>query len=308
MLKMSDDLTISVIIPHLNQATALETCLDSLKAQTLGAELFEILVVDNGSTVPPTDIIGRYRNARMLYEFKPGPGPARNAGTRAAKGEILAFIDADCRAHPDWLRSIAQALQADQGGIALGGDVRIWRDGDKSLTAIAAYESIFAYRFKLYIERHGFAGTGNLAIRRTDFDVVGSFGGIEIAEDMDWGQRACSAGVQFRYTPDMIVFHPARDSLRELYAKWDRHILHYRNMAEGKRGWKLRWAARALLVLSSPAADIVTVFRSDRVDGFSARIKAFAVLCAIRFHRAMAMLSLLASNRSIDWNRSTGVG
>lgn len=305
---MSDELTITVIIPHLNQVAALETCLDSLKAQTLGAELFEILVIDNGSIAPPTHIVGRYPNAKMLYELKPGPGPARNAGAHAARGKILAFIDADCRAHPNWLLSIVRALQIDQERIALGGDVRIWRDGDKNLTAIAAYESIFAYRFKLYIERHGFAGTGNLAIRRTDFDVVGPFGGIEIAEDMDWGQRACSAGVQFRYTPNMIVFHPARDSLRELYAKWDRHILHYRNMAEGKRGWKLRWAARALLVLSSPAADIVTVFRSDRVDGFLARIKAFAVLCAVRFHRAIAMLSLLASNRSIDWNRSTRAG
>ena len=302
---MPTDPMISVIIPHLNQGNALEACLSSLTAQNVDAALFEIIVVDNGSTVSPQNIVNRHPRARVLHESMPGPGPARNAGARSAKGTILAFIDADCRAHPDWLRTIVLAFQADQERIALGGDVRIWRDGDKALSAVAAYESIFAYRFKLYIEKQGFAGTGNLAVRRTDFDAVGPFGGIEIAEDMEWGQRARMAGLQFRYLPDMIVFHPARGSLHELYAKWDRQILHYRNMAEGKPGWKVRWTAKALLILGSPVADIATILRSDRIHGRSTRIKAFAVLCAVRFHRTMTMLSLLTASKSINWNRGS---
>ncbi len=302
---MSTKLAISVIIPHLNQTADLDACLASLEAQSLDPNLFELVVVDNGSAVSLQDIVGRHPRARILYETDPGPGPARNTGAREAKGEILAFIDADCRAHPDWLHSIVQALQVDGEKIALGGDVRIWRNGHQNLSAIAAYESIFAYRFKLYIEKQGFAGTGNLAIRRADFHAVGPFGGIEIAEDMDWGRRACSAGILFRYIPDMIVFHPARGSLRELYAKWDRQILHYRNMAKGKRGWKVRWTARALLMLGSPVVDIATVLHSDRVRGFSTRIKAFAVLCAIRFHRATTMLSLLAGDKPMVWNRNS---
>ncbi len=298
---------ISVIIPHLNQPEGLEACLRSLDAQTLDRDLFEVIVVDNGSAVAPSEVIAPHRGTRLLQEARPGPGPARNVGAAASTGEVLAFIDADCRAHPDWLRTAAQTLGSSPRGTILGGDVRIWRDGNEKLTAIQAYESVFAYRFKLYIERRGFSGTGNLAMLRSDFDTIGPFAGIEVAEDVEWGKRACAAGFKFCYVPDMIVFHPARNSLQELYDKWDRHIRHDRNMSAGEPAWKLRWTGRALLLLGSPIVDAVTVFRSDRIQGIIARCKATAVLCAIRAHRAITMLGLLRTSKSIVWNRESGV-
>src|SRR3569833_614821 len=97
---------ISIIVPHLNQADALEACLRSLDAQTLSRDLFEVIVVDNGSARLPADIVARHPGVRLLHEPEPGPGPARYAGAAVAKGEMLAFIDADCRAHPDWLNSV----------------------------------------------------------------------------------------------------------------------------------------------------------------------------------------------------------
>lgn len=298
---------ISVIIPHLNQPEMLDACLASLGAQSLERKTFEVLVVDNGSTVPPEAVVARYAGVRLLSEPQPGPGPARNRGVGEAAGEILAFIDADCRAHPDWLQNALQALRAAPDKTILGGDVRIWHDEARGTTAIAAYEGVFAYRFKLYIEQHGFSGTGNLVVRRADFDAVGPFAGIQLAEDMDWGQRACQAGFRFRYVPEMIVYHPARGSLRELYVKWDRQIQHYLVMAQGKPGWKLRWIARALAVLGSPAIDFVKVLNSDRIEGVSSRVKAIAVLVAIRVHRASTMLSLMRERGGVVWNREAGV-
>ena len=103
----------------------------------------------------------------------------------------------------------------------------------------------------------------------------------------------------------MIVYHPARSSLQELYLKWDRQIQHYFNMAEKKPGWRWRWATRALLVLASPIIDVFTVLRSDRIRGVSARLRGGAVLCAIRIHRAARMLTLLSETKSIAWNRET---
>src|SRR5258708_565580 len=185
---------ISVIIPHLNQPDGLEACLRSLEAQSLDRSLFEIVVVDNGSAVAPHEVVARYPSARLLRESQPGPGPARNTGTRSATGDVFAFIDADCRAHPDWLRTALQVLHSLPSRTILGGDVRIWRNKDGEFTAIEAYESVFAYRFKLYIEQHGFSGTGNLVMFREDFETIGPFAGIDVAEDMEWGQRACSAG------------------------------------------------------------------------------------------------------------------
>jgi glycosyltransferase involved in cell wall biosynthesis len=298
-----NNVMVSVIIPHLNQPNELEACLRSLAAQTLPREQFEVIVVDNGSASPPTEIVARLPGARLLFEGRPGPGPARNAGAAAVTSEILAFIDADCRADPNWLTSIVRILQSSLARTIVGGDVRIWNAESGALDAIAAYETVFAYRFKLYIERHGYSGTGNLAMFRRDFEAVGPFAGIEVAEDMAWGRAACAAGFKFKYAPEMIVYHPARRSLRELYAKWDRQLAHYRNMAEGNRGWRLRWLAQALLVLVSPIVSTVTVLTSDRIHGFSNRVKAIVVLCAVRIHRALTMLAMLRTRRDVIWNR-----
>lgn len=294
---------ISVVVPHLNQPGALKTCLASLDAQSIPRDWFEIVVVDNGSVTLPTDVVAQYPGVRLLCEARPGPGPARNTGVAAGSGEVLAFIDADCRAHPDWLSSVWRSLHSLPPGTVLGGDVRIWRDAKPHLDAIAAYESVFAYRFKLYIERDGYCGTGNMAMFRRDFYSVGPFAGIDVAEDMEWGQRAQRAGLRFRYIPEMIVFHPARNSLRELYVKWDRQLLHYRNMADGKPAWRLRWIAQTLLVLASPAPGIITILASDRLSGIGTRTKAIAVMCAVRMHRAITMLSLLRNRRAVTWNR-----
>ena len=109
---MQSNKLISIIIPHLNQPTALEVCLGSLERQTLERSEFEVIVVDNGSSGGLEWVVARYPNIRLLQELKPGPGLARNRGIEAASGECLAFIDADCRAHPDWLRNAVRSLQS----------------------------------------------------------------------------------------------------------------------------------------------------------------------------------------------------
>jgi hypothetical protein len=101
----------------------------------------------------------------------------------------------------------------------------------------------------------------------------------------------------------MIIFHPARRSLQELCVKWDRHTQHSLNMARGKRGWKIRWIARALAVLASPVVDSMKALGSDRIQGVSTRLKAISVLFAIRAYRARKMLALLSASEAVEWNR-----
>ena len=303
----SNPLAISVVIPHLNQADSLEKCLDSLARQTLDPARFEIIVVDNGSASPPSEVVERHPRTRLLRELTPGPGPARNLGVRSAAGEMIAFIDADCRADPEWLSVVLRALNSHPPGTILGGDVRIWREENTGMTALEAYESVFAYLQKRYIEQHGFSGTGNLAMRRTDFDKVGSFAGIQFAEDIQWGQRARAAGCTFLYVPDMIIFHPARKTMRELFVKWDRHLQHYVNEARTRPGWRLRWFARSAAVLISPLVDCAKVFTSRRIHGMSARLKALLVLVVIRSYRAWRMVTLLGKRGGVTWNRETSL-
>src|SRR5438067_13812182 len=116
--------TVSVIVPHLNQPEALAACLASLDAQALDGGRFEILVVDNGSTSSPLPIIQRHARARLLEETEPGPGLARNRGVREATGDVLAFIDADCRAHPDGLRNGLNGLREASPDTGPGGGGR----------------------------------------------------------------------------------------------------------------------------------------------------------------------------------------
>lgn len=133
-----NDPEVSVVVPHLNQHGYLETCLASLDKQTLSAAAFEVLVVDNGSALRPGNVVARHPRARLLIEATAGPGPARNTGVAEAVGEIVAFIDADCRADTDWLRIAIDRLRAAPANSILGGDVRIWHEPHQSLTAIAA--------------------------------------------------------------------------------------------------------------------------------------------------------------------------
>src|SRR5262249_2909854 len=89
--------------------------------------------------------------------------------------------------------------------------------------------------------------------------------------------------------------------------KWDRHIQHDLNHARKDRAWAVAWVLRAFAVLVSPAADFVKVLRSERIYGASVRVKALAVLIAVRAYRAWKMIAVLASGEGVIWNRTEAV-
>lgn len=268
----------------------------------------EIIVVDNGSKRTPAEICSEFEGVTLLSERRPGPGPARNLGAAHARGEILAFIDADCTAHPDWLSEIETCFAENSEIGIIGGDVRIACRDPRRLTLLEAYESVFAFRMREYIAKQGFTGTGNLAVRSAVLAQVGPFGGIEIAEDRDWGQRASKLGIRTHYRPKMIVYHPARKSLAEIAQKWDRHVAHDFNRAKAKAGWWPRWVLRSFAVALSPAAELVRIGSSDRLQGGRARLLAFWGVVLVRLYRCRVMLDLAfggdASRLSGKWNRA----
>jgi len=236
----------------------------------------------------------------------PGPGLARNTGVAAASSEILLFIDADCRAHPQWVRSAIKTLTAPNAPGVVGGDVQIDLVDPARLTALEGYESVFAYRQSLYITREGFSGTGNLAMMRRIFDAVGPFGGIGIAEDRDWGQRARQLGHITRYVPEMIVYHPARKSFDELAEKWRRHVAHDLAKHRSTGGTALGWRLRALAMIASIIPHGLSVLRSPRLSGFGNRLSAIGLLARIRWFRCAEMLrqaSATGDGAASGWNR-----
>jgi len=296
---------ISVIVPHLNDPRGLVRLLESLTAQRASGIPFEIIVSDNGSNLPLPEAVEFHPQVTVVHEPHPGPGPARNRGVSIAQGRILAFIDADCIADRDWIQTISDHFQKPAVAPVIGGDVRI-RPRGPLLESIEAYESIFGYRFELYIRRDGYAGTGNLAMRREVFDTVGPFGGIHIAEDRDWGQRATRAGFPPAYVPEMIIYTEARENFSELARKWDRQIAHDFADVRGVKG-RLRWLLRSLALAASPIAEIPRVLNSPRIRGSRTRMLASGVLFRIRIHRSRRMLQLLLGGRpeemALGWQK-----
>jgi glycosyltransferase involved in cell wall biosynthesis len=293
----------SIIIPHLNQPDALIRCLTSLEHQDFDGGAVEIIVVDNGSRQPLGDSARQFPNVRFLEQSEPGPGLARNVGVAAAKTDRLLFIDADCRAHPLWVRSAVAALNTSE---IIGGDVQIDIVDPARLTALESYESVFAYRQSLYIMREGFSGTGNLAMTRRMFDAVGPFGGIGIAEDRDWGQRARGLGHITRYAPEMIVYHPARKNFDELAGKWRRHVAHDLAKHRSSGGSALGWQLRSVAMIVSIVPHGFSLLRSPRLSGFSNRIRGIGLLAQIRIFRCTEMLRQARASgngAASSWNR-----
>lgn len=89
---------LSIVIPHYNIPTELlKQCIDSIIAQGIPAEDHEVIVVDDGSAVPPTWICDTYKghNVRLFVNDHGGPGAARNRGIEEARGKYIQFVDAD---------------------------------------------------------------------------------------------------------------------------------------------------------------------------------------------------------------------
>ncbi len=298
---------VSVIIPHLNTPDALARCLTSVAGQALDRGEAEILVVDNGSTAPMADVRAAFPGVRWLSEPRPGPGLARNRGIAAARGTALAFIDADCRADAGWLQTAVAAIEADPDRALVGGDIRIDVGDPARLTGIEAYEAVFGFRQRLYIEQKQFSVTANLAMAPAVAAAVGPFGGIELAEDLDWGQRAHRLGYATRYLPAMRVWHPARPDFAALARKWQRHIRHdwAAHLAAGHPGW--RWRARALALLLSVPVEAIKLFTSDRLRGLGNRWRGVGTLARIRAFRAREMRRVMTApvDAGAVWNRAS---
>lgn len=103
---------LSVIIPTRNRAELLQLALLSLQSQTLPADQFEALVIDNGSTDHTKQVVEsaqlRLVNIRYFFEPEPGLHVGRHRGLNEALGDVLVYADDDIQATPTWLEAIAE--------------------------------------------------------------------------------------------------------------------------------------------------------------------------------------------------------
>jgi glycosyltransferase involved in cell wall biosynthesis len=266
---------ISVIIPHYNDLANLERCLMFLSAQTLPEGQFEVIVADNNSRCGIEEVrrvCGDF--VRVVPAPIPGAGPARNVAVEASRGRYLAFTDEDCKPAPNWLERGLEALSTSE---MVGGRVEVEYEDLACPTAVEAFERVFAFNVRRYVEKLGFGVTANMFVPRGVFDRVGGFR-PEGPDDLEWGQRATAAGYRWRYRPEVVVAHPARRDWAELTQKW-RRLTQMASVAMlEKPNGRVRWFLRSFLILASPLVHWTTVATSSKLDTVEQRLGAIGVL------------------------------
>jgi peptidoglycan-N-acetylglucosamine deacetylase len=177
---------ISVVIPAYNEAKFIERALESLRQQDYPN--FEIIVVDNNSQDRTAEITKRY-GVTVIYEARRGVAYARNAGFRAAHGEVIATTDADTILPPHWLSHIARKFQNNPLLVAYGGLYSL-NSGSLQARLFFPRAAYVLWRIDKYINR-GWSLTGaNMAVRRHAFRTVGGFNtDLHVGEDADLSQR-----------------------------------------------------------------------------------------------------------------------
>ncbi len=178
-------ITLSIVIPTLNETGYLPHLLDALAAQTRPAD--EIIVADAGST-DGTAELARERGARVVRGGSPAVG--RNAGARAATGDLLFFLDADVLPPPDFLERAVQEFLQKGYDVATAWMVT-W---DGNLLEEAVYGAASLYFFLMQPFRP-YAPGFCILVRRELHERIGGFDEtLRLSEDVDYVRRAAQHG------------------------------------------------------------------------------------------------------------------
>ncbi|EDX87615.1 glycosyl transferase, group 2 family protein [Synechococcus sp. PCC 7335] len=308
MPKRSDDRFVSVIVPVFNDAARLRLCLQALAAQTYGAygegaqaeggqveghqvdrkADYEVIVVDNASAASEniSDVVAEFPCAVYAYESLPGSYAARNRGVALAKGDILAFTDADCIPAKDWIeKGVSYLIKSPHCGL-VAGQIKLFFRGAKA-NPIELYESVTAFPQQRLLEQQKGAATANVFTFSSVMDEVGPFNAeLRSQGDLEWGQRVFAAGYQQLYAADVCVSHPARYTLQQLHHRTLR-------LAGGSFGRLIRpeqsvlqrnWTFTKMLLadLIPPVNFAISAFRDDRLRGFGQKSVVPLVLVWVR--------------------------
>lgn len=224
----------SVIVIARNSEAVIESCLESLFDQT--SQPMEIIVVDNGST-DSTAKVASSLGARVVSQSTPGRGIARNTGVREARGELVVFIDSDCKADRNWLDLLLNA-KVRMGAAGVAGNV-VAENPKKLIPGLVEM---------LVRDKPHFATWNIIYDRKTLFD-VGLFNEkLGNAEDVELAWRVLDRGYKIAYEDKAIVYHKHPERLRDfLYQQFDygRWSIQARKCS-GRSTWK----SKVLIFLS----------------------------------------------------------
>lgn len=294
----AEQVNVSVIVPAHNAQSTIGRTLAALARQEFGGR-YEVIVVDDGSS-DQTAQIARQAGARVISHPAPrGPAAARNAGRAAARGELLAFTDADCEPTPRWLAegsSAARDADLVQGsirpipGVLVGPFDRTLRV-EESSPRLFESANVFV-RPELFDRIGGFKafaqsdpGNGRLPGLRPERPIA--FG-----EDIVFGWTARRQGARVRFHTPALVHHA-------VFPRGPRGYIRER--------WRLRWMPALVREAPEMRSNFVAgVFLSRRSARFDVALVALGVsACSQRRWPLLLVLPYLATLRRTQlWRRS----
>ena len=207
---------VSVIVPAYNSEVTIGNLLGSLLNQSYPSSLIEIIVVDNNSSDNTKEVVNKFPVTLLEEKDIQSSYAARNMGIKIARGTVLAFIDADCIANPNWIDEGINVMESERADL-VGGKVEFLFSESK--TPAEMYDSIMHFNMELYIKNMKACGAGNLFVKLAVFKDMGMFSqDVRSGGDIQFTYKAVMNGYILVYAPSAIVLHPTR-GLSELIKK-----------------------------------------------------------------------------------------
>jgi glycosyltransferase involved in cell wall biosynthesis len=217
-------LSFSFIIPVYNRPNEIGELLESLTNQSY-ARHFEVVVVEDGSTISSLDVIAEFKDTLDISYFeKPnsGPGDSRNYGMRLAKGNYFVILDSDCILPPEYLEKAEKSLE--------NGFVHCYGGPDAAHDSFSDIQKAINHAMTSFLTTGGIRGgkkavdkfqprSFNMGISKEAFDTVGGYGNIHPGEDPDLTIRLWNKGYNTKLIPEAFVYHKRRINWHKFYVQ-----------------------------------------------------------------------------------------
>ena len=214
---------VSFVIPVYNRPAEVSELLESLAGQEKAQGCFEVILVEDGSTLPCRAEAERFAGRLPLtYLTKPnsGPGPSRNFGAGKARGEYVVFLDSDVVLPPGYVAALLASLAATPCD-AFGGP-------DRAHPSFTPMQKAINYAMTSFFTTGGIRGgkrkmdkfyprSFNMGVRRDVFLRLGGFADMRFGEDIDLSTRLFEDGCSCRLLPEAWVWHKRRTDLRKFF-------------------------------------------------------------------------------------------
>ena len=259
----------SLIIPVYNRPDEVDELLESLSKLDYN-EKFEIVIVEDGSSIKCKEVIHKYNNKLTIsyyYKENSGPGDSRNYGMKMANGDYFIIFDSDCIIPKEYLTEVSNALKKSY--------VDCFGGPDKALSSFSDIQKAINFAMTSFITTGGIRGGSekidkfqprsfNMGLSRKAFETSNGFGDIHPGEDPDLSFRLWNLGFETKLFPKAYVYHKRR-------IDWDKFSIQVNKFGKARpilNSWypqytKLTFFFPSVFIIGLLAGLVLLIFNYD---------------------------------------------